>query len=190
MQVFVQDIRDWGNKKIMSSFTQSKDGEQAFIERLRIQNMLLIDCTNTAYSFPKLYSALYDKIKTKYYGMPYFMSFCEPLIQSMDKPDKSVQRRFRNQWDACWGSFGRSLMLSTEILKTLKDLGIRICFAWNFDRIPDEVFRFYNTVLKWYVYTVSESSIQELGFTPSELVEQMILKKADMFVHDIQVGWT
>lgn len=189
MQFFVQDIREWGNKKIFSNFVQSENGEQAFFERLRIQNMMLVDCKSTAFSFPKLYSALFDKIKTRYYGMAYFMTNCEPLIQSMECPDKSVQRRFRNQWDACWASFGKSITLSPDTIKTIKDLGIRVCFAWNFDRLPDELFEFYNAVLKWYVYTSTEGAITELGLTPNELIERMILQKPSVFVHDIQVGF-
>lgn len=189
MQFFVQDVREWGNKKIFSSFAQSTDGGRAFIERLRIQNMMLIECKSTAFSLPKVYNSIYWRIKSRYYGMEFFMNNCEPLILSTDNPGKSVQRRFRNQWDACWACFGKSVNLQPETTKMLKDLGIRVCFSERFERLPDELFEFYNAVLKWYVYTCTEGAIQETGLSPVQLVENMILQKPSTFIHDIQVGF-
>lgn len=189
MQFFVQDVREWGFKKIFSNFAQSTDGERAFFERLRIQNMMLIECKSTAFSLPKLYSSVYDRIKSRYFGMECMMNNCEPLILSTDTPGKSVQRRFRNQWETCWGSFGKSIGLHPDTTKMVQDLGIRVCFAKDFDRLPDELFEFYNVVLKWFVYTSTEGALMETGLTPTQLVERMILQKPGHFIHDIQVGF-
>lgn len=189
MQFFVQDIREWGNQKLFSNFVQSADGGSAFIERLRIQNMMLIDCKSTAFSLPKAYKSVYNKIKTRYYGMECFMNNCEPLILCMDDVGKAVQRRFRNQWDNCWASFGKSICLRPETVTMIKELGIRVCFAPNFERFSDELFEFYNAVLKWFVYTSTEGAIMETGLTPVQLVERMILANSASFVHDIQVGF-
>ena len=189
MQFFVQDVREWGNKKIFANFVQSADGGSAFIERLRIQNMMLVDCKSTAFSLPKTYNLVYEKIKGRYYGMECFMNNCEPLILSVDTVEKSVQRRFRNQWDSCWSSFGKSACLRPETANMVKELGIRICFSPTFDRLSDELFEFYNAVLKWFVYTSTEGAIMETGLTPTQLVERMILNSSASFVHDIQVGF-
>lgn len=189
MQFFVQDIREWGFKKIFANFVQSADGGSAFIERMRIQNMMLIDCKSTAFSLPKLYGSVHSKINAKYYGMESFMNNCEPLILSVDTVNKSVQRRFRNQWDACWASFGKSTCMRPETVTMIKELGIRVCFAPNFERISDELFEFFNAVLKWYVYTSTEGAIMETGLTPVQLLERMILNSSASFVHDIQVGF-
>lgn len=188
MQFFVQDIREWGDKKILTNFARSVRGEGAFFERLRLQNMMLSSYKDTAFSLPRDYRKLYDTIKNRYFGMEYFMNNCEPLILSMDAPGKSVQRRFRNQWETCWGSFGKSANLPPETIGAVESLGIRICYAVEVS-IPDEVLQFYNSVLKWYVYTSTEGAIQETGFTPTQLVEQMIVKEPSSFIHDIQVGF-
>lgn len=189
MQFFVQDVREWGFRKLFGNFVRSADGGSAFTERLRIQNMLLVDCKSTAFSLPKVYNSVYEKIKTKYYGMEFFMSNCEPLILSMDTVDKSVQRRFRNQWDNCWASFGKSICMRPETVNMVKELGIRLCFAPNFERLSSELFEFYNAVLKWYVYTSTEGAIMETGLTPVQLIERMIMDTPGAFVHDIQVGF-
>lgn len=189
MQFFVQDIRKWGNRKILANFAQSVQGERAFFERMRIQNMLLTECVCRAFSLPKVYKSLYEKIKGKYIGMESFMNFCEPLILTANEIDKSVQRRFRNQWDACWTSFGKSAGLRPETTKMLNELGIRACFAEDFERLPDELFEFYNAVLKWFVCTSTEGAIAETGLTPAQLVEKMVMETSGVFVHEIQVGF-
>ena len=71
----------------------------------------------------------------------------------------------------------------------VQDLGIRVCFSDNFDRLSDELFEFYNAVLKWFVYTSTEGALMETGLTPNQLIECMILQKPAMFIHNIQVGF-
>lgn len=188
MQFFVQDVREWGDKKILTNFAQTLRGENYFFERLSLQNLLLGDYKSTAFSLPRYYRKLYDAIKGRYYGMEYFMNNCEPLILSMDIPGKAVQRRFRNQWVTCWGSFGKSANLAPDTVSMVKELGIRICYV-DGAKVPDEIFQFYNAVLKWFVYTSTEGAILETGFTPTQLIGKMIVQEPSSFVHDIQVGF-
>lgn len=191
MQIFVQDIREFGFKKIFAGFAVSPDVANAFMERMRIHNILLSNsnCKSTAFSVPKLYSRVYHHISPRYDGMVSFMTSCEPLIMSMDTVDKSVQRRFRNQWNNCWDSFGKSVYLRPETISMLGELGVRMCFAMDFGAVPDEVLNFYNTVLKWYVYTRSDGAVAETGLTPNQLLEMMILQDSLSFIHSVQVGF-
>ena len=81
------------------------------------------------------------------------------------------------------------LFRSPETTKMLNELGIRACFAEDFERLPDELFEFYNAVLKWFVCTSTEGAIAETGLTPAQLVEKMVMETSGVFVHEIQVGF-
>lgn len=188
MQFFVQDVREWGNAKILSNFVKSARGEDAFFSRMNLQNKVIGKCSSIAFSLPREYKLLHDKIRNEYSGMEFFMNNCEPLILSMDVPGKSVQRRFRNQWNACWDSFGKSVNLSPETIQSLKELGVRICYS-DASKVSLETFEFFNVVLKWFVYTSSEGSIQETGLTPTQLVKRLVVQEPWAFVHDVQVGF-
>lgn len=189
MQFFGQDIRSWGNKKIMQNFASSAGAQSAFIERLRIQNMLLGICRSTAYSIPRDYPIAHERIGNLYYGMVAFMNNCEPLILSMDSVGKPVQRKFKNQWDSCWNNFGKSIGLDECTIRIISELGVRLFYSISLADIPESILEFYNAVLKWYVYTSTEGALAETDLTPLELVERMILQSPALFVHDIQVGF-
>ena len=188
MQYAIQDIRGWGNKKLYSYFFPNKHIQNAFLERLRIRNMMLSDVKCSAYSLPKVYNKLSKSINQNYKGMQRFMDMCEPLMSSLDNPDSTVQRKFRNQWDTLWKCFMKDTGLNEEAVTMIKELGIRICFYDSTellcntavsqelsDRFPSDVFDFYNTVLSWYVFSLAESNIRELGLTPLEMIETMIM---------------
>ena len=85
MQFAVQDIRRWGNRKLCSYFYESNESRNAFIERMRIKNMMLSDIKSSAYSLPKVYGDLHSRIDNVYVGMVRFVDICEPLILSIDK---------------------------------------------------------------------------------------------------------
>lgn len=188
MQFAVQDIRSFGNQKIFNGFYSSKAGMMSFIERLRIQNMMLIDYKATAYSLPKVYKNIQSDL-IRYSGIIAFMNMCEPMILDIDKPDATLQRKFRNNWDSMWTNFGKDLHLNAEVVKMISDLGIRLCFVTEIQRIPDEIYKFYNAILKWYTYSVSEASIKELNIEPLELIRYMILMSSDEFICSLDLGF-
>lgn len=192
MQFAVQDIRRWGSLKIFNNYFSSDLGRQSFIERLRTCNFMLEDYKCSAYSIPRIYKDVYYDIHNQYYGMIRFVDMCEPLIRSMDKPDDSVKRKIRNQWDSMWKCLKDDLSLNDNAFKAMKELGIRLLFSYTsneYIHIDPEIFEFYNAILTWYTYTVSESAIANLELSSLELIEFMVINDSDKFVYNIQNGF-
>lgn len=192
MQFSVSDIRKWGSLKIFNNYFTTNIGRQGFIERLRQLNLALSNCKCSAYSIPRIYKNVYYDMHSQYYGMTRFVDMCEPLLRSIDKPDDSIKRKIRNQWDSLWRCLKEDLELSEIVCKELKDLGIRLLFQYEEENlsvsISAEVFEFYNSILTWYTYTVTESAMNNLVLSPLELIEFMIVSDADKFIYCMQNG--
>lgn len=192
MQFSVSDIRKWGSLKIFNNYFTTDAGRQGFIERLRQLNFALSNYKCSAYSIPRVYKDVYYDMHSQYYGMSRFVDMCEPLLRSIDNPDDSVKRKIRNQWDSLWKCLKEDLSLSEVACKELKELGIRLLFQYAEDdlpiRISAEVFEFYNAILTWYTYTVTESAMTNLALSPLELIEFMIISDADKFIYCMQNG--
>ena len=193
MQFSVSDIRKWGSLKIFNNYFTTDIGRQGFIERLRQLNFALSDYKCSAYSIPRVYKDVYYDMHSQYYGMSRFVDMCEPLLRSIDNPDDSVKRKIRNQWDSLWKCLKEDLSLSEIACKELKELGIRLLFQYTEDdlsiHISAEVFEFYNAILTWYTYTVTESAMTNLALSPLELIEFMIISDADKFIYCMQNGF-
>ncbi len=193
MQFSVSDIRKWGSLKIFNNYFTTDVGRQGFIERLRQLNYALSDFKCSAYSIPRVYKDVYYDMHNQYYGMSRFVDMCEPLIRSIDNPDDSIKRKIRNQWDSLWKSLKEDLNLSDAVCKELKELGIRLLFQYTENDLPinisAEVFEFYNAILTWYTYTVTESAMANLALSPLELIEFMIVSDADKFIYSMQNGF-
>lgn len=185
MQIAIQDIRKLGFKKISQNFYSSEQGKLAFLERLRIENMMLSEYKASAFSFPKMYNKAYKNIKLCYFGIIKFMDMCEPMMRSIDSPDSSVQRKFRNQWNSMWKAVRKDLDLSEESMVMLKNLGIRIALVSDDYIVSSETYAFYNVILSWYVYTMSESTIIGLGLSPLRLLEILVVSDAYEFIEGI-----
>lgn len=192
MQFSVSDIRKWGSLKIFNNYFTTNIGRQGFIERLRQLNLALSNCKCSAYSIPRIYKNVYYDMHSQYYGMTRFVDMCEPLLRSIDKPDDSIKRKIRNQWDSLWRCLKEDLELSEIVCKELKELGIRLLFQYEEENlsvsISAEVFEFYNSILTWYTYTVTESAMNNLVLSPLELIEFMIVSDADKFIYCMQNG--
>ena len=193
MQFSVSDIRKWGSLKIFNNYFTTDIGRQGFIERLRQLNFALSDYKCSAYSVPRVYKDVYYDMHNQYYGMSRFVDMCEPLIRSIDNPDDSIKRKIRNQWDSLWKCLKEDLSLSEVACKELKELGIRLLFQYKEENLPihinTEVFEFYNAILTWYTYTVTESAMANLALSPLELIEFMIISDADKFIYCMQNGF-
>lgn len=193
LQFSVSDIRKWGSLKIFNNYFTTEMGRKSFIERLRQLNSSLKDYKCSAYSIPRIYKDVYYDMHSQYYGMTRFVDMCEPLIRSIDKPDDSIKRKIRNQWDSLWKSLKEDLDLSDVACKDLKDLGIRLLFTYTDDEllyhIPSEIFEFYNAILTWYTYTVTESAMENIALSPLELIEFMVTSDADKFIYCMQNGF-
>ena len=174
MQFSVSDIRKWGSLKIFNNYFTTDIGRQGFIERLRQLNFALSDYKCSAYSIPRVYKDVYYDMHSQYYGMSRFVDMCEPLLRSIDNPDDSIKRKIRNQWDSLWKCLKEDLSLSEVACKELKELGVRLLFQYKEEdlqiHISAEVFEFYNAVLTWYTYTVTESAMTNLALSPLELI--------------------
>lgn len=188
MQFAIQDVRRLGFKKICQNFYTTIQGKVAFLERLRIENMMLSDIKASAYSLPKKYNSIYESLVYNYNGLIRFVDMCEPMMRSLDNPDSSVQRKVRNQWDSLWKCMKKDLDLSDDNIKMLKELGIRIAFH-NESIVSSETYDFYNAILGWYVFTISECSIQELDLSPMDLISIMVLSSANDFIMNICKGF-
>ena len=192
MQFSVSDIRKWGSLKIFNNYFTTNIGRQGFIERLRQLNFALSNCKCSAYSIPRIYKNVYYDMHSQYYGMTRFVDMCEPLLRSIDKPDDSIKRKIRNQWNSLWRCLKEDLELSEIVCKELKDLGIRLLFQYEEENlsvsISAEVFEFYNSILTWYTYTVTESAMNNLVLSPLELIEFMIVSDADKFIYCMKNG--
>lgn len=193
MQFSVSDIRKWGSLKIFNNYFTTDIGRQGFIERLRQLNFALSSYKCSAYSIPRVYKDVYYDMHSQYYGMSRFVDMCEPLLRSIDNPDDSIKRKIRNQWDSLWKCLKEDLSLSEVAYKELKELGIRLLFQYKEDNLPihinAEVFEFYNAILTWYTYTVTESAMTNLALSPLELIEFMIISDADKFIYCMQNGF-
>lgn len=193
MQFSVGDIRRWGSLKIFNNYFTTDIGRQGFIERLRQLNFALSDYKCSAYSIPRVYKDVYYDMHSQYYGMSRFVDMCEPLLRSIDNPDDSIKRKIRNQWDSLWKCLKEDLSLSEVACKELKELGIRLLFQYKEENLPihinAEVFEFYNAILTWYTYTVTESAMTNLALSPLELIEFMTINDADKFIYCMQNGF-
>lgn len=193
MQFSVSDIRKWGSLKIFNNYFTTDIGRQGFIERLRQLNYALSDYKCSAYSIPRVYKDVYYNMHSQYYGMSRFVDMCEPLLRSIDNPDDSIKRKIRNQWDSLWKCLKEDLSLSEVACKELKELGVRLLFQYTEEdlqiHINAEVFEFYNAILTWYTYTVTESAMTNLALSPLELIEFMTINDADKFIYCIKNGF-
>lgn len=193
MQFSVSDIRKWGSLKIFNNYFTTDIGRQGFIERLRQLNSALSDYKCSAYSIPRVYKDVYYDMHSQYYGMSRFVDMCEPLLRSIDNPDDSIKRKIRNQWDSLWKCLKEDLSLSEVACKELKELGVRLLFQYKEEglqvHINAEVFEFYNAILTWYTYTVTESAMTNLALSPLELIEFMTISDADKFIYCMQNGF-
>lgn len=193
MQFSVSDIRKWGSLKIFNNYFTTDIGRQGFIERLRQLNFALSDYKCSAYSIPRVYKDVYYDMHSQYYGMSRFVDMCEPLLRSIDNPDDSIKRKIRNQWDSLWKCLKEDLSLSEVACKELKELGVRLLFQYKEEdlqiHINAEVFEFYNAILTWYTYTVTESAMTNLALSPLELIEFMTINDADKFIYCMQNGF-
>lgn len=193
MQFSVSDIRKWGSLKIFNNYFTTDISRQGFIERLRQLNFALSDYKCSAYSIPRVYKDVYYDMHSQYYGMSRFVDMCEPLLRSIDNPDDSIKRKIRNQWDSLWKCLKEDLSLSEVACKDLKELGVRLLFQYKEEdlqiHINAEVFEFYNAILTWYTYTVTESAMTNLALSPLELIEFMIISDADKFIYCMQNGF-
>lgn len=193
MQFSVSDIRKWGSLKIFNNYFTTDIGRQGFIERLRQLNFALSDYKCSAYSIPRVYKDVYYDMHSQYYGMSRFVDMCEPLLRSIDNPDDSIKRKIRNQWDSLWKCLKEDLSLSEVACKELKELGVRLLFQYTEEdlqiHINAEVFEFYNAILTWYTYTVTESAMTNLALSPLELIEFMTINDADKFIYCMQNGF-
>lgn len=193
MQFSVSNIRRWGSLKIFNNYFTTDIGRQGFIERLRQLNFALSDYKCSAYSIPRVYKDVYYDMHSQYYGMSRFVDMCEPLLRSIDNPDDSIKRKIRNQWDSLWKCLKEDLSLSEVACKELKELGIRLLFQYKEENLPihinAEVFEFYNAILTWYTYTVTESAMTNLALSPLELIEFMTINDADKFIYCMQNGF-
>lgn len=193
MQFSVSDIRKWGSLKIFNNYFTTDIGRQGFIERLRQLNFALSAYKCSAYSIPRVYKDVYYDMHSQYYGMSRFVDMCEPLLRSIDNPDDSIKRKIRNQWDSLWKCLKEDLSLSEVACKELKELGVRLLFQYTENDLPinisAEVFEFYNAILTWYTYTVTESAMANLALSPLELIEFMIISDADKFIYCMQNGF-
>lgn len=193
MQFSVSDIRKWGSLKIFNNYFTTDIGRQGFIERLRQLNFALSDYKCSAYSIPRVYKDVYYDMHSQYYGMSRFVDMCEPLLRSIDSPDDSIKRKIRNQWDSLWKCLKEDLSLSEVACKELKELGVRLLFQYKEEglqvHINAEVFEFYNAILTWYTYTVTESAMTNLALSPLELIEFMTISDADKFIYCMQNGF-
>lgn len=193
MQFSVSDIRKWGSLKIFNNYFTTDIGRQGFIERLRQLNFALSDYKCSAYSIPRVYKDVYYDMHSQYYGMSRFVDMCEPLLRSIDNPDDSIKRKIRNQWDSLWKCLKEDLSLSEVACKELKELGVRLLFQYTEEdlqiHINAEVFEFYNAILTWYTYTVTESAMTNLALSPLELIEFMIISDADKFIYCMKNGF-
>lgn len=169
MQIGVYEIRRIGNIKILQHFQHDND----FWDDLRVQNLKFSDVKCSAFSFPKVYNEVQS-----YDGMVAFMETIEPLMSCIDEPDKSLQRKFRNQWDTLWRSFFKDTGVVPE--DWIKELGIRLAFYS--DCAPQEILDFYNAVLHWYVASMSESSCTALGLKSVDLIEMLATLDGGEFI--------
>lgn len=186
MQLAVQDIRRLGFKKIAKSFYKSFESRIAFYERLRQENCSLCNYKSSAYSLPKYYNGIKDNLYGKYNGFIRFIDFCSPML-GVAKVDSVTQRKVRNQWDSLWKCIQRDLTLTDVDINILKELGIRIALAEK-ELISVEIYDFYNAVLSWYVYTNSESNLNEMGLDFNNLLEVMVLESSQNFLDIILNG--
>lgn len=190
MQFSVADVRRLGFQKICQGFYTTSQGRVAFLERLRIEHMMLTDIKMSAFTLPRKYAVMYDDLvhTLNYIGLVKFIDMCEPMLVSIDNPDAMIKRKVRNQYDSLWKCVGKDLDICGDTLVMLKELGLKI--AVNSDvRISVETYEFYNAILGWYVYTLSEGSISELGLSPMDLISIMVLTDASDFISNICNGF-
>lgn len=188
MQVAVKDIRRWGYRKLSEQFFSSEEEKQNFLDLIRAQNIRLTDIKSSAYSLPRIYNKLSSNMTRYYWGMVRFVDFCEPMMPSIDKPDASIQRKFKNQWKSLWEGFCEEIDLLEDFKEDIMELGIRLCFYEDLssvNKLDSSILDFYNAILSWYVITISESAIQELGLEPQQLIGYMIQKDSRSFLYSV-----
>ena len=180
MQIGVQDIRRWGYKKIFGDFCKTEESKRALFARLLI---LGVDkCACPAFSLPKIWNELDSDVLSKYCGMLGFMHMCEPMIDNIEV-DTSVQRRVRNQWGSIWGKFGQDVGLEVDEIAFLMECGMGLCFMRN---APDDILRFFNSVLLWGIFSQSESNFSAVDVTAFQVIEDLVVLETQDFIAKIE----
>lgn len=169
MQYALQDIRRWGNRKILNYYFRGN-----FYERLCKVNIGGFDVRVSPYSFAKHWGVLQDSLDG-YEGIRLFMLSCEPMIDVIE-PDEICKRKFRNTWSKVFKSFCMDTGLDGTKEACLSDLGLRICFMMKSGvAVPRDILDFYNLVLMWAMFTQHESNFTKNNYNCNDIIENMVL---------------
>jgi len=129
-------IRRLGFIKIMNdSFCMD------YIQQLNTEN-LNIDCK------PWSFLTHYFECGSLYKGMGDIVTH-EKLVTN----DTKSKRVFKNLWLNIWKDFGDALSLDASMVTLLSEFGIRLAFIEPDDKVISSVTHFYDTVIRWYLYT-------------------------------------
>lgn len=179
MQLGIQDIRDFGFKKISSKYFSSENERKYFIDKVMHYNAENASVKQTSFGFLAKWNKVEDK---NYIGIFKFAYNVEPLIDNI-KVDEISKRRFRNVWESLWKNYCKVMGFNENVRANLQDWGIRMAFTGT-DSIDESVLEFYNAILIWHVLTQSETSLAENHIKFLDLLDLMCNSDKEEFVSD------
>lgn len=171
MFLALQDLRRLGVKK----YINNTDYNYIYNEIIKLNN-LTQHIKVSAYSLPRKWNNLDELTKTVYSSMTDFVLSCEPMLENIEVTEYT-QRSVRNRYDAIWKDLQGILSLTDSDRELLKNFGIKLLFILNNEadmEISYLVIEFYNTLLKWVLFTQSENNLDKNSITLVKILEYLV----------------
>ena len=175
MQIGLQDIRRLGNKKLSEEFFKGDERRSIFMHNLNVLSYKTSLQKMSAFSLPKRYKEFEGIVNSKYLGMKKFLVTVEPLITYDSDVSLIVQRRSRNMWASIWKNFCRDTGCTSIEEKLLTEVGISILFAGTEDSENMSYFRFFNSVILWYLATLHEVDFDKYNLDYIVILDELVL---------------
>lgn len=190
MQIALQDIRRWGNKKISLKYFQTSESKFRFINRIASYNNQNYSIKASPYSVPSIWTKVdfSRNLRGIYDSFLDFTYSCEPLLDNV-VADDIVKRKFRNTWTKLWSNLAKDLDLSSSEEKVLMEFGLRLAFivnsGVNLNEDLNEILEFYNIIIKWSLFTQKECNFDRNGMNHLDIIDMLIFRDSSDLVNDI-----
>lgn len=167
MQVMMHDIRRWGSQKIFTEACKNSD----WLTRIKLQDK---DKKSPAFSIPKQYVSGEIQITD---AAKKVLMYCEPMINNGIEVTKNLQRKFRNTWSGIWKNFALDNNLSEYDELCLAEYGL--------SSLSGDIDEIYCIIVDWYLFTSSESNLQNNNLDKRDIITKMIISDSNDFTYNI-----
>lgn len=177
MQIALQDLRRLGTLKIGEMYINTE-----FLNKLNKLNNECITIKSSSYTVPRVWNSLDKEILKPYSSIIAFMNIVEPTIEFVGYNEIN-QRKFRNMWERLFHTLAKDLGLSENEEVLIRDLGVRLIYYVCEYVVDEEILQFYNTIIQWYIFTLSEVNLDRYKLSVIDLLDILCLNDSKDFCY-------